>query len=264
VSARDREDVEMKKNVEDWERGLSLAAGVMLLVHGFRSKRMRGPLLTAGVGLVGRGLTGYCPANAALGRQRRRDDTRVALGGDGGIRLEESVTIARPAAELYERWRRLDQLPQILPHIERVDVTDGQRSHWVMRGPAGFTFQWDAEIINDEPPHKIAWRSLPGSDIATAGSVTFHERARGGQPVTEVAVTLQYDAIGGKAGDALAYFTGQSPRSSLREDLRRFKATIETAESPTAKPQPAGERSTFFTAVGGVQGGRSAGKANTR
>src|SRR5438093_1363742 len=112
------------------------------------------------------------------------------------------------------------------------DVAAGR----VKRGPAGLKVEWDAEIINEEPNRLIAWRSLEGSQVSTAGSVQFNP-APGGRG-TEVVVTLKYDPPGGKLGSWLAWLFGEEPSLQVRDDLRRFKQLAEAEEVPTTQGQP--------------------------
>jgi uncharacterized membrane protein len=217
----------LEANIDDMERMISLLAGAGLLLGALSRGRGRALRVAAGAGLVARGVVGYCPLRASLGLGRRRDDTRRALGGSRGIVVEERASIASTPEKLYAFWRRLENLPQIFQHLESVTTTSDRLSHWVMRGPAGTLFEWDAEIINDVRPDLIAWRSLPGADIATAGSVHFRERARSRGQVTDVTVRLQYDAPGGRAASALAWITGESPDVMLRNELRRLKRIAE-------------------------------------
>jgi uncharacterized membrane protein len=186
------------------------------------------------------------PVRRAIGLPSRRDDTRRALGGRRGVHMEEAVTISSSPEELYARWRTLRDLPQFIPHLERVEVLDDRRSRWTARG-RGISVSWDAEVINDIEPHVIAWRSLPGSDVATAGSVRFLRQVRGG---TTVVVTLQYDPPGGKMGAWLAWFAGTSPAADLREGLRGFKQLVEAGEQPVTEGQPAGRRGPLSGFVG--------------
>lgn len=213
------------RNVEGWERAASIAVGVALIAWSARRRRPFGALATAGVGLIGRGATGFCPVNAAVGRGRRRDDTRAALGGTRGVKLHERIRIARPAAEVYHFWHQVENLPRFMRHIERVEDLGHGHTHWVLRGPGGVRLEWNAQMINDRPVTLIAWRSIEGSDVASAGSVRF-------TPVsphdTDVTVTLQYSAPGGRAGAALAWLFGQSPSSQLHEDLRWLRYLLET------------------------------------
>jgi uncharacterized membrane protein len=235
--------------METWEQAVSILAGAALVAVAVKRRRPFGGAATTGVGLLLRGASGYCPVNAAIGRhphRRRRDDTRAALGGPRGIHLRESVTIARPPAEVFAAWRDPATLARLMSHVERIDTIGDGRTHWVMRGPAGVTLEWDAETIAMVENERIAWRTLPGAAVASAGSVQFRPFGDYG---TEVHVTLQYDPPGGKAGAALAWLWGDSPHGQLREDLRRFKAVLETGEVPTATGQPAGPRSAAFRAA---------------
>ena len=88
----------MKRNVNDWERVASVVAASFVLWAAWKRPRgnRAGALVTA-AGLLSRGLSGYCLVNAALGRERRRDDTKRALGGDNGIFLRERITVQSPA-----------------------------------------------------------------------------------------------------------------------------------------------------------------------
>src|SRR5262245_28069307 len=127
----------MQRNVGGWERVASIAAGAALLSLAVRSRRWRSLVAPAGAGLIARGVSGWCPVNYAGGRRRVNYDTRAALSGPRGINVEESITIARRPEELFEFWRDLTNLSKFLSHVERVDMIDGRRSHWVVQGPAG-------------------------------------------------------------------------------------------------------------------------------
>ena len=117
----------MQRNVNDWERGVSIAAGALLVAAALRARgSVRRSLLTTGAGLAVRGLTGYCPINQMLGRTCS-DDTREALGGSSGVRLEESVTIRRSARELYDMWHSTDFIPRVFSHVESVRSLGGNR-----------------------------------------------------------------------------------------------------------------------------------------
>src|SRR2546430_110214 len=102
-------------------------------------------------------------------------------------------------------------------------------------GRAGMSVSWDAEIINEEPNRLIAWRSLEGSQVSTAGSVHFTPAP--GDRGTEVRVVLKYDPPGGKLGGWLAWLFGADPECEIQEDLRRFKQLTEAGEIPTIEGQ---------------------------
>jgi uncharacterized membrane protein len=211
-------------NVNDWERMLSVTLGAALVTIAFRRERGRASLALTGAGLVVRGVTGRCPVNKALGRTRRRDDTRAALGGSRGIHLDGSIVIRSTADELFRFWRDLRNLPKFMPHLQTVDVMDDTHSHWRVHGPSGAELEWDAEIINAVPPQLIGWRSLPGADVASAGSVSFRQLS---PAETEVRVKMLYDPPAGRAGAALAWMMGDSPSYFLQRDLGTLKELFE-------------------------------------
>ena len=233
------EGICVTRNVAASERAVSIAAGAGLLYLASRVPARRGLAQATGLGLLARGATGYCPVNYAVGRQPRAQDTRQALAGPRGINVRESITIERPVDEVYRFWRDLTALPAFMPHLERVDPLGGSRTHWVARGPAGMRVEWDAELINDIENELIAWKSIEGADVVSAGSVSFRPAPRGG---TELRATLQYAPPAGKAGAWVATLLGSNPSAQIREDLRHVKQQLETGERATVEGQPRGDR----------------------
>ena len=104
----------------------------------------------------------------------------------GAVHVRKSITINRPAEELYRFWRDFDNLPRFMTHLEEIRKLDDKRSHWKAKGPVGFTFEWDAEITEDRPNERLAWASVPGSSVHNAGSVTFKQGPGGRGTVVEV------------------------------------------------------------------------------
>jgi uncharacterized membrane protein len=113
-------------------------------------------------------------------------------------------------------------------HLEGVRVLSDRRSHWRAKAPLGRTVEWDAEVVEDRPDERLAWRSLEGADVDNAGSVAF-ERAPGGRG-TVVRVELAYDPPGGVIGATIARLFGEEPGQQVQEDLRAFKQVMETGE----------------------------------
>lgn len=239
----DAEDARARsnRNLSEVERWASVAAGAGLTVYGL-TRFKRGGWMCAALGtmLLRRGVTAHCDVYDALGMNTAVDpaDTRAALRGSRGVNVLESVTINRPLEELYRFWRNLENLPRFMRHLESVAMREEGVSHWVARGPAGTTVEWDARLIHDVDNKVIGWQSLEGSKVASAGSVNFDETSQG----TRVRVRLQYSPPGGKLGSAIAWMFGEEPGQQIREDLRRFKALLETGEIPTTEGQPSGRR----------------------
>jgi len=230
-------------NISDAERVASALGGALLAAYGISQKSKSGTLLAAAGGaLIVRGATGFCPGYAVAGiDMSTSDDTKVALAGSRGTPVELAVTIMKPHDELYRFWRDLENLPQFMPHLVSVTQTGANRSHWTAKSIRGRTVEWDAEIINDELNELIGWRTLDGADVVSAGSVRFKPSGRDGETI--VTVHLQYEPPAGKLGSAIAWLFGEEPSQTIREDLRRFKALMETGEVPTTQGQPRGQQS---------------------
>src|SRR4051812_3919516 len=219
-------------NVGNTERLISGIAGAAMIVLALRRKRLRGILLPIGGNLIVRAVSGRCPINRALGRntaESGRNSPVSSVAQGQGIKVERSITVNRPQAEVYRFWRKLENLPRFMDHLESVTVIDENRSHWVAKAPAGTKVEWDASIHNEIEDELIAWRSLPGSDIDNAGSVHFTPT---GDAATEVRVVLSYDPPAGRVGAAVAKLLGEEPGTQVEEDLRRFKQVMESSKTP--------------------------------
>jgi uncharacterized membrane protein len=154
---------------------------------------------------------------------------RLTQAASGGlVQVTQSVTINRGAEDLYAVWRRFENLPPMLPHLASVRAVSETRSHWVVRGPAGTSVEWDADIVEDRPNERIAWRALPDADIRHAGSVQFRP-APGGRG-TEVTVMFEYAPPAGRLGSTVASLFGMEPSQQVYEGLRAFKQIMETGE----------------------------------
>jgi uncharacterized membrane protein len=246
-----------QQNVGSVERLGSATLGAWMVWRGLRRGVLPGaPTAAAGIALIARAVSGYCPMYGRLGIDRRDRDER---GVDLPLRVEQSVVVMRPAHELYGIWRDLAGLPRFMRHLESVTVLDDARSRWVARGPAGTRVSWDAVIVHDEPGAGLGWRSVGGEpateDAATelpppeaeaaagapssrdtaprprapqvdhAGSVRF--RALRGGAGTAVTVVLRYRPAGGVLGAAAARLLGENPDQQIAEDLARFRELAE-------------------------------------
>jgi len=214
------------RNVSDLERGLSLIGGTALVLYGLRRSFGNLALMLGGGALIYRGLTGHCAAYQALGVNTTHRDT------GHGVALRATITVNKPAAEVYRFWRHLENHPRFMRHLESVASTNGKRSHWVAKAPLPAPIEWDADIVAERENALLSWRSLPGSDVDHAGTVRFRELPNGRG--TEVRVRLEYAPPGGMVGVAVGNLFKTLTEQQLKEDLRRFKQIIETGETPTA------------------------------
>ncbi len=227
-------------NVGDRERWLSVLGGTALGVYGLSRRSLGGmALAAAGGSLLWRGLSGHCSLYGALGINTAQPLGRAtSIPAGHGVRVDESITINKPASELYNFWRNLENLGRFMQHLQSVRA-HGNRSHWTACGPFGIPVEWEAEIITDRPNELIGWRSVSGSEVETAGSVHFRQLQ--GDRGTQVRVELKYNPPARKAGAALAGLFGHSAQQQIRDVLRRLKQFMETGEIPTTAGQPHGK-----------------------
>jgi uncharacterized membrane protein len=142
-----------------------------------------------------------------------------------------AVTINRPRAELFAYFRDFTNLPTFMDNVERIDVLDAKRSHWVVKAPGGKTVEWDSVVTDEVEGEYIAWASEPGADIDNSGRVDFRDAGARGTVVT---ATLLYDPPAGVVGKLIAKLFQREPAIQARRDLRRFKQLMETGEIATA------------------------------
>lgn len=165
---------------------------------------------------------------------RNHDDAPVATSktaeADRAL-LAESVTINRPAAELYTFWRNPANLVLIMDNIQSVEMIDDVRSRWTVKAPAGREVSWESIITHDVEGEEITWQSAPGADVANSGRIEFIDAAERG---TIVRATIAYEPPFGTIGKLVAKMFQREPRLQARRDLRRFKQLMETGEVATA------------------------------
>jgi uncharacterized membrane protein len=210
-----------------WQQWVSIVGGSALAAYGVKRRSLGGTAMA----LVG----GYIVYQGTMPFVHEHT---------GELFVNKAVTVNAAAHEVYRFWRDLDKLPLFMRHLRSVTVDTGGRSHWVTRGPGGRNVEWDAVVLEDREPERLAWRSLPGSDIDHEGSVEF--RPAPGDRGTEVHVRLLWRPPAGRIGAGVARLFGEHPERQIREDLRRFKMLIEAGEIATTVGQPSGRRSALI------------------
>lgn len=205
------------------ERYISVAAGVKLSFSGIRHL-FRSPfasLLKLGAGgyLLNRGITGHCELYTQAGKHSL---------SPVNVNIKSSFIVHKPRHEVYGFWRKLDNLPLFMNHLERVDVIDQQRSHWVLKLPTGVaTVSWDAEIVMDVPDEMLGWSSLPESIIDNAGKVRFRDTP-GGDTLIDVVITYQPPA--GGLGASVASILNPVFKNMVDTDVQNFKQYMDLAD----------------------------------
>ena len=166
--------------------------------------------------------------DAPLTTARDEEARATAIDRDEGAIIGRTVTINRPRAEIYAFWRNFSNLARVMENVERIDVVDGKRSHWVVKAPAGKTVEWESVVTEDEPDRLIAWQSVEGADVKSSGRVEFLDAAPGRG--TMVRATFSYDPPAGWLGEWIAKIFQREPNVQARRDLRRLKQFLETGE----------------------------------
>lgn len=211
-------------NVGTSERIVSALGGAALTVMALRD--LKSPsgvsmLLTGGFLLV-RGLSGYCAVNHAIGR-----NSAQKVGSP--VEVKTTVSVQKPRSEVYSFWRKLENLPRFMKHLEKVEELDQTRSRWTAKGPAGVgKVSWEAEILEDHQNEFISWRSLPGSTVDNAGEVRFKETPGG----TEIKAQMTYRLPAGDVGGVAAKLFSPMAEKMMKDDIRDFKKVMETGELP--------------------------------
>lgn len=220
------------QNLSDAERWASLIGGGAMVLMGLQQRSLRGALMAlAGGGLAYHGATSQQSIKDTVSNK-----VGEAMGGNQSLRVEKSVTIAKPADELYRFWRNFENLPRFMKHLKSVTVYDDRRSHWIANAPMGNSVEWDAEMVQDQENHLIAWTSVADADVDNSGFVRFQPAP--GDRGTEVKVVIEYNPPGGAIGNAIAKLFGESPEQQVGDDLRRFKMLMEAGEIATTEGQP--------------------------
>lgn len=221
-------------SMSEQEKWASIVGGGAMMLLGLRQRSLRG-LLTA---VAGGGLA----YRAATSEKSLPEAVADATGINQPVRVSKAVTISNKSPEeLYSFWRKLENLPTFMKHLESVTELDQTRSHWVAKAPLGQSVQWDADIIGDIPNQFIAWASAENADVENSGFVKFVPAP--GDRGTEVHVTMEYKIPGGQVTATLAKLTGEEPEVQLTDELHRFKQLMEAGEIATTEGQPSGRKS---------------------
>jgi uncharacterized membrane protein len=132
--------------------------------------------------------------------------------------VEESVEVEAPLRTVYDQWTQFEEFPRFMEGVESVRQVDDTHLHWKAE-IAGAHREWDAEITEQVPDQRVAWRSTSGT--TNAGVVTFHRLAEGRTKVM-LQLDMEPEGVVETVGDKLG-FVGRRAEG----DLKRFKDFIE-------------------------------------
>jgi uncharacterized membrane protein len=138
--------------------------------------------------------------------------------------IEESVEVAVPVRTAYDQWTQFEEFPRFMEGVESVTQVSDTQTHWVTN-IAGVHREFDAEIVEQIPDDRVAWRSTDGT--TQAGVVTFHRLAEGRSKVM-LQLDFEPEGILEMVGDKLG-----TVKRRASGDLERFKEFIEARGTPT-------------------------------
>lgn len=212
-------------NIGELQRLLSTLFGTALLASGINNlnKPSTGSVLKtlAGSYLLYRGMSGHCHATQALHLKYKP------------VQIQESIYINSPREEVYDAWRKLENLPLFMKHLDEVKEIDYTHSEWQASFPGvPGSIKWKAEIIDEIEGKLLTWQSDKDSEIHNSGRVSFFDAPIG--IGTEIHVKIVYMPPAGKAGTVIARVFNNMFERMIREDVLNFKLMMEAKQFVSA------------------------------
>lgn len=138
--------------------------------------------------------------------------------------VEKSIDVNVPVRTAYNQWTQFEDFPQFMEGVVEVRQLDDTHQHWCA-DIGGKRKEWDAQITEQVPDQRIAWRSTSGAP--NGGVVTFH---RLNDDTTRIMLQMEYDPEGitENIGDAVGAVSRR-----VEGDLERFKDFIESRGQAT-------------------------------
>lgn len=227
-----------KVNIHQTERNVSTALGGVVLLRSFTRGSLSG--IALGSALLYRGISGHSFLYQALNMSTADGNKQSAP------EVERSITIEKPAQELYRLWSDPQNITQVMGDFADVTQVSDKRSHWVLHSPLNRRMEWDTEIVENRPGELLRWKSVEGAPLPNEMAVRFHPAPRDWGTV--VTLHVRFTPPGGALGSGLLRRLRIGPSLAAEKILRRFKSLAETGEIPTLKRNPAARPGAFAQA----------------
>ena len=133
-------------------------------------------------------------------------------------KVEESIDVEVPVTRAYNQWTQFESFPKFMDGVEQVKQLDDRRLHWKAK-IAGKEVEWDAEITEQIPDNRVAWKSTSGA--ANAGVVSFH-RLEDNKTRVMLQLEAEPEGVVQVVGDHLGLLSNR-----VTKDLEKFKEFIE-------------------------------------
>jgi uncharacterized membrane protein len=205
-------------NIGDKERMLSALAASLLLYSVTKKHPVNSLLLLGGGYLLYRAVSGHCPLYASFPRFHRS-------AGDAGVSVRTHLVVNRPREEVYAFWRRLENLPVFMKHLENIDELDATTSAWKLKMPGGMgDLRWEAKIVKEEKGRELSWHSVPGAARENTGKINFSDTPAKG---TRIDVMMTYRSPRGAIGERMAQLLTPAFRHRVEHDIHNFRYYLE-------------------------------------
>jgi uncharacterized membrane protein len=233
----------VKQNVNQVERIASTVLGGALLIRSITRRTPGWGVI--GIALLNRGVSGHSYLYQALGVNTANGSKQQETGATDGVPvIERSITVEKPADELYRYWRDPQELSKILGKFGEVTVVDGNRMHWHMNAPFRRKMEWDTQIVEDRPGQVLRWESLAGASMPNQGTIRFSPAP--GDWGTETKLYFRFEPPGGALGRTAVKRLNIVPRLFVEKVLRRYKSLAETGEIPTLEHNPSARLGSYL------------------
>jgi uncharacterized membrane protein len=151
-----------------------------------------------------------------------------------------TITISRPAEELFRAWQKPEVQARIMAHFANVSGAEDGRLRWRVRAPLTMVRSFETECAEARDNELVVWKSTPGSELASTW--TLQLRKAPGSYGTELTLRVRFDPAGGLLPHMLSKLLGSPTRLVIERALRNFKALVESGEIPSTFHNPSARR----------------------
>jgi uncharacterized membrane protein len=141
-------------------------------------------------------------------------------------KIEDSIEVQVPVRRAYNQWTQFEEFPKFMEGIQSVQQLDDTHVQWVAE-IGGKSRQWTAEITEQQPDKKVAWKTVDG-EVKNDGDVSFEEIAGG-----QTRVNVEMDVESGSTAENVAGDLLDVVKRQVHGDLERFKQLIENRDEET-------------------------------
>jgi uncharacterized membrane protein len=188
--------------------------------------------IAKGIGAKGGGVAGAVGGIASSigdklpGGGKGDGESPSGTGRGRRLPVQESIDVGVDLETAYDQFTQFEDWPQFMHRVERIEQRDDTTLMW-HENIWGVRRSWEAEITEQEPCARIAWRSKGGPQ--TIGIVTFHKLS---DNLTRISITVDFQPKGlfEKTSSGM-----RITRRALKSDLMRFKAFIELRDEATGE-----------------------------